>query len=179
MRKAVMVDRDACAALLARLSRGEPVAAREIKRAVGIDHWNTYLMNRALMKHWRAEAKLATRALLPYVEMLTLADLRDAQADRMRVRSGNSLEQGKRPSDLYERALDLLAHLAEHDSSVLRHLDRTFSPTTYASEIGPDKESVPRLWFHMHYAVHENPGKAIKTAAELKIEALDRAIKDR
>jgi hypothetical protein len=153
--------------------------AREIKRAVGIDHWNAYLMNRAVTKHWRAEAKIASRELRSYVEMLTLADLRDAQADRMRARTGRLLAGGQRSSDLYERALDRLAELAEGEPSLLRHLDRNFSPANYASEIGPDKESVPRLWFHKHYAVHQNPVKAIKTVAQLKSETLDQAMEDR
>jgi hypothetical protein len=165
--------------LSARLHRGEPVAAREIKRAVGIDHWNTYLMNLALTKHWRAEAKIASRELRSYVEMLTLADLRDSQADRMRAHTGRFLAGGQRPSDLYERALERLAELVERDRSILRHLDRNFSPADYASEIGPDKESVPRLWFHKHYAVNHDPVKAIKTLAQLKSETLDQAMEDR
>src|SRR5271170_3178237 len=54
----------------------------------------------------REKAKIASYELRNYVNMLRIADFRDAQADRMRVRRGKSMPRGKRPSDLYERALE-------------------------------------------------------------------------
>jgi hypothetical protein len=56
----------------------------------------------------REKAKIASYELRNYVNMLRIADLRDAQSDRMRVRRGKSMPRGKRPSDLYERALEHL-----------------------------------------------------------------------
>lgn len=78
-----MTDLEACKQLLLRLRRRESVAARELKRALGDQHWNDYQLLRAWAKTLCEEAKIASYLLLDYVQMLRIADLRDAYPNRI------------------------------------------------------------------------------------------------
>jgi hypothetical protein len=143
----VMTDREACKQLLAQLHRGGPVAARELKRALGEEHWEEYERRREWVVTLREKkAKIASYKLRNYVNMLRIADLRDAQADRMRVRKGKSMPRGKRPSDLYERALEHLSERIEENGSLCQYLDRPFTPYVWtALQISARRKSACRV----------------------------------
>ena len=54
-----MTDPEACQQLLMRLLRRKPVAADELKRALGEEHWEDYEGRLERVKEWREEAKIA------------------------------------------------------------------------------------------------------------------------
>lgn len=170
-----MVDRNASTHLLERLRRRQPVTARELERAVGVALWERYRWSRASNKDRRAEAKIASHKLRPYVKMLQIADLRDAQAARIWARTRKVMRRGKRPSELYERALEALAELVDRDHSILNYLDRPFPLPDY-SGVDADKESVPRPWFHTQNSLVKDPHMALKTIRQLQIEVLEEAL---
>ena len=58
-----MTDLEACKQLLLRLHRRKSVAARELKRALGDQHWNDYQLLAAWAKALREEAKIASYLL--------------------------------------------------------------------------------------------------------------------
>jgi chromatin segregation and condensation protein Rec8/ScpA/Scc1 (kleisin family) len=157
---------ESCQQLLLRLQRREPVAARELKRALGEEHWEEYERRREWVVALREKAKIASYELRNYVNMLRIADLRDAQADRMRVRRGKSMPRGKRPSDLYERALEHLSERIEENGSLYQYLDRPFTPYVLdcTTDIGEEKERVPRLWYTTAASAFANFAKAADSA---------------
>ena len=129
------------------------------------------------VKEWREEAKIASYELRDYVRMLRIADLHDAQPNQI---SGHMRKRRLRwtsPSTKYERALDHLSERIGENGSLADHLDRAFSPHSWASstDIGPDKEGVPRLWY-MENALPQSDQRKIKTNRQLKMEALERVI---
>jgi len=175
-----MTDLEACKQLLARLWRGEAIASRELERALGEEHWAEYQWRRQWTKESRVQAKIARYELRRYAEMLRIADLCDAQPTRStgRWRRRKGRRPPTSPSRKYERALEHLSERIQENWSLERHLDRPFRPYCWdcSTDIGPAKESVPRLWFHREHAL---PGFAqweIKTIKLLKLEALKRAI---
>jgi hypothetical protein len=173
-----MIDVKACEQLMARLNQHQVVPAVELKVALGEEHWTDYKLRRAWVRGQRERAKIASCKLGQYVKALRIADLRQAQADRMRVRTGKLMPRGKRPYDLYEQALLRLSELIEVNPSLAEYLDRRFSPHSWdgGSDISPDKECVPRLWFHAENALPPIAEREIKTVRQLKMEALQRAI---
>ena len=144
-----MTDLEACQQLLLRLQHREPVAAHELKRALGEEHWEDYERRLKRVKEWREEATIASYELRDYVRMLRIADLHDAQPNQI---SGHMRKRRLRwtsPSTKYERALEHLSERIQENVSLADHLDRAFSPYSWDSstDIGPDKEGVPRLWY--------------------------------
>jgi hypothetical protein len=174
----VMSDLETCKLLFTRLQRRDTVAVPELKRALGKEHWMKYQMLRDWAKEQRAQAKIASHELRGYVNMLRIADLRQAQADRMRARTGKLMPRGKRPCDLYEQALQNLSDLIEWKPSLWKYFDRPFHPKRWSSssDISPDKEGVPRLWFHSTNAMPQGAEREIKTVREIKMEVLQGAI---
>jgi hypothetical protein len=73
-----MTDLEACQQLLMQLLRRKPVAAHELKRALGEEHWEDYEGRLERVKEWREEAMIASYELRDYVRMLRIADLHDA-----------------------------------------------------------------------------------------------------
>jgi hypothetical protein len=146
-----MTDLEARKQLLARLRRREPVASQELKRALGDENWTDYQLRCAWVKTQREEAKNAFHELRDYVRLLRIADLCDAQPHRSsEIRQGGILPQTS-PSAKYEQALERLSELVEQNGALAQYLDRTFSPYRWdgVSDIDFEKESVPRIVYHM------------------------------
>jgi hypothetical protein len=177
----VMTDLEACKQLLLRLRRRESVAARELRRALGEEHWAEYEGWREWMKGLHEQAKLASYQLRQYVGMLRIADLHDAHPSRnisLRRRRKRGLHWTS-PDRKYERALEHLTERIGENVSLRQYLDRPFSPNrSYGSisDIGPYKGGMPRLWFHTENALPQSEERKIKTIRQLKMEALERAI---
>jgi hypothetical protein len=77
-----MTDVEACQQLLARLQRFGSVPARELRQALGEEHWTVYQEFRDWVKGLHEEAKIASYELREYVRMLRIADLWDPQPHR-------------------------------------------------------------------------------------------------
>jgi hypothetical protein len=172
-----MTDPEACQQLLMQLLRRKPVAAHELKRALGEEHWGDYERRLERVKEWREEAKIASYELRDYVRLLRIADLHDAQPNQI---SGHMRKPSLRwtsPSTKYERALQHLSERIQENVSLANHLDRAFSPYSWdnSTDIGPDKEGVPRLWYTEN-ALPQFQESKIKTNRQLQMEALERAI---
>jgi hypothetical protein len=168
----VMTDLEACKQLLLRLQRREPIAARELKRALGDQNWNDYQLLRASTKTLRERAKIASYELRNYVRMLRIADLHDADPSRnisLRRLRKRGLHWTS-PSAKYQRALEHLSERLADNGSLYQYLDR--SPY---GDIDADKESVPRLWYTENALPPPEEGQ-IKTIRQLRKEALERAI---
>ena len=120
---------------------------------------------------------IASYELRDYVRMLRIADLHNAQPNQI---SGHMRKRRLRwtsPSTKYERASEHLSKRIEENGSLANHLDRAFSPYSWDSstDIGPDKDGVPRLWYTEN-ALPQFEESKIKTNRQLKMEALERAI---
>jgi sarcosine oxidase delta subunit len=174
-----MTDLEACKQLLARLKKFEFVTARELRRALGEEHWQDYEGRREWVKALRERAKIASYELRNYVQMLRIADLQDAQPNRnisLRRERKRGLHWTS-PDRKYERALEHLSEKIAENGSLARHLDRFFTPYRWdsTSDIGPDKQSVPRLWYTKNALPQPEEGQ-IKSIRQLRKEALERAI---
>ena len=172
-----MTDPEACQQLLMQLLPRKPFTAHELKRALGEEHWEDYEGRLERVKEWREEAMIASYELRDYVRMLRIADLHDAQPNQI---SGHMRKRRLRwtsPSTKYERALEHLSKRIEENGSLANHLDRAFSPYSWdnSTDIGPDKDGVPRLWYTEN-ALPQSEQRKIKTIRELRREALERAI---
>ena len=172
-----MTDLEACQQLLLRLQRRKPVAAHELKRALGEELWSDYRLRCERVKRQREEAMIASYELRNYLRMLRIADLHDAQRNQISGRMRKHRLRWTSPSTKYERVLEHLSERIEENVSLANHLDRAFSPYSWDSstDIGPDKEGVPRLWYTEN-ALPQFEESKIKTNRQLKMEALERAI---
>lgn len=175
------MDREACKQLLTRLEQLETVTARELRHALGEDHWEDYEGRREWVKALRERAKIASYELRDYVRMLRIADLQDAQPNR-NVSLRRLRKRGLHwtsPDRKYERALEHVSERVAEHGSLSQYLDRPFGPDrsydSTSSDFGPSKEGVPRLWYTENALPQPEEGQ-IKSIRQLRKEALERAI---
>src|SRR5271155_1821804 len=113
-----MTDLEACQQLLLRLQRRKPVAAHELKRALGEELWSDYRLRCERVKRQREEAMIASYELRNYLRMLRIADLHDAQRNQISGRMRKHRLRWTSPSTKYERVLEHLSERIEENVSL-------------------------------------------------------------
>jgi 3-methyladenine DNA glycosylase/8-oxoguanine DNA glycosylase len=175
-----MTDLAACQQLLVRLEQDGSVTSRELKRALGGDHWRAYQQSREFTKSQRGEAKIASHQLRDYIRLLKIADLHNSQTDRVSKRTRQHISPRVSIDGKYEKALERLGELISADRSLSQYLDRTFDPNDLINNpnIGAHKDGVPRVRFHSRNVHGIAQHQAFDTIAEMKAKALQSAIEE-
>lgn len=157
-----MTNLPACQALQARLVRSEKVKAGELRDALSDEQWVDYCFDRSIARSMRTEARAVRSKLSSYFKLLSLADLKYGQSEKLsatkssrelkRILSGrpakltaDGLERLRGGEAYYERALEVLDELIARDQSITGYLDRTWDWGHEGGLIAPDHDSMPRL----------------------------------
>ena len=182
-----MTDVAACQALLGRLTTAPAndaktagastsVSSKELKAALGDEHWENYQFNRQYKSQTAQEVETAKQALGSYIEMLRLADFNDSIRDRA---SGNgwSMAGFSMNSDAgYERAIEHLGELLEANPQLIRFLDRAYDYDDPKGTAGFCRHSIPRPKHHHRYVYGHIEHQQVPTLKSLKIAALENAL---
>jgi len=182
-----MIDVAACQALLGRLTiasandvkttgASASVSSRELKAALGDEHWDLYQNERVHRKVQLEEAAECKHELRDYIKLLRIADFNFEGIDRASQKGWKRKATAMTSDAGYERAIERLHELLTLKPSLVRFFDRSYDFETSQGNNGICKNSVPRPIYHKRgvYEVFEH--KEIETVQDLRISALRNAI---
>jgi len=182
-----MTDVAACQALLGRLTiasandvktagASASVSSRELKAALGDEHWENYQFNREYKSAIAGESEEAKHQLHSYIEMLRDADLNDSNRDRASS-MGWSMKGFRMHSDEgYERAIERLDELLSANPRLSRFLDRANDYGDPMGTAGYCRHSIPRPVHHRRQVYDNIDHQQVPSLKSLKIAALEGAL---
>jgi hypothetical protein len=152
------------------------VNSKELKAALGDEHWENYQFNREYKAQTAQEVETAKQQLASYIEMLRLADFNDSIRDRASA-NGWSMKNFRMHSDEgYGRAIEHLGELLSADPQISRFLDKPYDYDDPKGNAGYSRHDVPRPLHHRRYVYDNIDHQQVPTLKSLKIAALENAL---
>jgi hypothetical protein len=182
-----MTDVAACQALLGRLTTSAAnsakaagasalVSSKELKAALGDEHWENYQFNRQYKAQTAQEVETAKHLLASYIEMLRLADFNDSIRDHASA-NGWSMKGFRMNSDAgYERAIEHLGELLAANPQISLFLDKAYDYGDLKGTAGYSRHDVPRPIHHRRQVYGHIDHQQIPSLKSLKIAALENAL---
>ena len=152
------------------------VSSKELKAALGDEHWENYQFNRQYKAQTAQDVETAKQQLASYIEMLRLADFNDSIRDRASA-MGWSMKGFRMHSDAgYERAIEHLGELLSANPQISRFLDKAYDYDDPMGTAGYCRHSIPRPKHHRRYVYDNIDHQQVPSLKSLKIAALERAL---